>query len=306
MSIKSIIPLPVHLTERAGSFPLTDTTAILATGAAQRHRAAARLCTGAGARLPPVRRSRSGGPGQRDLATSGPGAGRAAGPRRLPADGRRDCVEIGGRGGRAVLRRAVAPAAAAGRHLPRRPVERAAQAGRSPRSRSRTSPRFGWRGVHLDVGRHFMPKAFVKKFIDLLALHKLNTLPLAPDRRPGLAHRDQELPEADRGRRVAQGDRGGPLEPQRSRSTYDGKPHGGFYTQDDVREIVAYAARAPHHRRAGDRDARPRAGGDRRLSRSSAAPSAAARGEPRLGRHRERLQRRTRARSGSCRTCSTR
>jgi hexosaminidase len=36
-------------------------------------------------------------------------------------------------------------------------------------------PRFPWRGAHLDVGRHFMPKEFVKKYIDLLALHKLNT-----------------------------------------------------------------------------------------------------------------------------------
>ena len=36
-------------------------------------------------------------------------------------------------------------------------------------------PRFGWRGAHLDVARHFMPKSFVLKFIDLLALHKLNS-----------------------------------------------------------------------------------------------------------------------------------
>ena len=35
-------------------------------------------------------------------------------------------------------------------------------------------PRFGWRGGHLDVARHFMPKKFVKKYIDLLALHKFN------------------------------------------------------------------------------------------------------------------------------------
>ena len=36
-------------------------------------------------------------------------------------------------------------------------------------------PRFQWRGMHLDVSRHFMPKEFVKKYIDLLALHKMNT-----------------------------------------------------------------------------------------------------------------------------------
>ena len=36
-------------------------------------------------------------------------------------------------------------------------------------------PRFAWRGMHLDVSRHFMPKEFVKKYIDLLALHKMNS-----------------------------------------------------------------------------------------------------------------------------------
>jgi hexosaminidase len=36
------------------------------------------------------------------------------------------------------------------------------------------TPRFAWRGAHLDVSRHFMPKEFVKKYIDLLARHKLN------------------------------------------------------------------------------------------------------------------------------------
>src|SRR5215203_3565077 len=40
------------------------------------------------------------------------------------------------------------------------------------------TPRFTWRGGHLDVGRHFMPKEFVKKYVDLLALHKLNSLHL--------------------------------------------------------------------------------------------------------------------------------
>jgi len=40
------------------------------------------------------------------------------------------------------------------------------------------SPRFRWRGIHLDVARHFMPKEFVKKLVDLAALHKLNRLHL--------------------------------------------------------------------------------------------------------------------------------
>ncbi|MGC5341242.1 family 20 glycosylhydrolase, partial [Escherichia coli] len=39
-------------------------------------------------------------------------------------------------------------------------------------------PRFGWRGLHIDTGRHFMPKEFLLKYIDLIALHKMNTLHL--------------------------------------------------------------------------------------------------------------------------------
>jgi hexosaminidase len=48
----------------------------------------------------------------------------------------------------------------------------------APCLRIEDAPRFRWRGALLDVGRHFMPKAFVLRFIDLLALHKLNTLHL--------------------------------------------------------------------------------------------------------------------------------
>lgn len=104
------------------------------------------------------------------------------------------------------------------------------------------APRFTWRGGHLDVSRHFMPKEFVKKFIDLLAMHKMNRFHwhltddqgwrLEITQYPRLtdvgAWRDQTLI----GRYVAQ--------PQPSQ--FDGKRHGGFYTQDDAREIVAYGA----------------------------------------------------------------
>jgi hexosaminidase len=103
-------------------------------------------------------------------------------------------------------------------------------------------PRFSWRGMHLDVSRHFMPKEFVKKYIDLLALHKMNTLHwhLTDDqgwrieikKYPRLtevgAWRSQTLVGHSPGRDT-------------THNVYDKKPHGGFYTQDDVREIVAYA-----------------------------------------------------------------
>ncbi len=101
-------------------------------------------------------------------------------------------------------------------------------------------PRFAWRGAHLDVGRHFMPREFVKKYIDLLALHKLNVFHWHLTEDQGWRLEITEYPrltavgawrkETVVGRPRAQEDR-----------TYDGKRHGGFYTQEDAREIVAYA-----------------------------------------------------------------
>ena len=91
----------------------------------------------------------------------------------------------------------------------------------------------------LDVARHFMPKDGVLRYLDLLAAHKLNVLPPPPDRRPGLAGRDQALPAADRGRRLAARAPNSGTAPRRCGTR---RPHGGYYTQDDIREIVAYAA----------------------------------------------------------------
>ena len=102
-------------------------------------------------------------------------------------------------------------------------------------------PRFAWRGVHLDVARHFMPKEFVKKLIDLAALNKLNRFHwhltddqgwrLEIKQYPRLTQVGAWRPQTIIGR------------PDRDSTKwrFDGQPHGGFYTQDDVREIVAYA-----------------------------------------------------------------
>ncbi|WP_199521563.1 beta-N-acetylhexosaminidase [Jiangella anatolica] len=98
------------------------------------------------------------------------------------------------------------------------------------------APRFEWRGVHLDVARHFQPVSFVLKLIDLAALHRLNVvhLHLTDDQgwrvevpsRPRLTEVGAWRAETVVGRKD-----GG----------YDGTPHGGFYSLDDLREIVAYA-----------------------------------------------------------------
>ncbi|MGN9842718.1 beta-N-acetylhexosaminidase [Nonomuraea sp. H19] len=99
------------------------------------------------------------------------------------------------------------------------------------------APRFGWRGCLLDVARHFMTKRDVLRFIDLLALHKLNVLHLHLTDDQGWRleiRRYPRLTEVGGWRRESQTGWNGAM---------DGRPHGGYYTQDDIREIVAYAAR---------------------------------------------------------------
>ncbi|MFD3697227.1 beta-N-acetylhexosaminidase [Streptomyces sp. NPDC058646] len=100
------------------------------------------------------------------------------------------------------------------------------------------APRFGWRGLMLDVARHFMPKDGVLRYIDLLAAHKLNVLHLHLTDDQGWRveiKRYPRLTEAGAWRaRSRWGHRASPL--------WNETPHGGYYTQDDLREIVAYAA----------------------------------------------------------------
>ncbi|WP_030943521.1 beta-N-acetylhexosaminidase [Streptomyces sp. NRRL S-646] len=119
---------------------------------------------------------------------------------------------------------------------------------RAPLDRDRTwavphltiedAPRFRWRGLMLDVARHFMPKEGVLRHLDLMAAHKLNVFHFHLTDDQGWRveiKRYPRLTEVGSWRaRTKSGHRASPL--------WDEKPHGGFYTQDDIREIVAYAA----------------------------------------------------------------
>ncbi|MFG3369014.1 beta-N-acetylhexosaminidase [Streptomyces sp. NPDC090032] len=100
------------------------------------------------------------------------------------------------------------------------------------------APRFPWRGLMLDVSRHFMPKDGVLRYLDLLAAHKLNVFHFHLTDDQGWRveiKRHPRLTEQGAWRaRTKFGHRASPL--------WDDRPHGGFYTQDDIREIVAYAA----------------------------------------------------------------
>jgi hexosaminidase len=103
-------------------------------------------------------------------------------------------------------------------------------------------PRFSWRGAHLDVSRHFMPKEFVKKYIDLLALHKLNRFHWHLTDDQGWRIQILKYPRlTEVGAWRSQTIIGKPDRNDSTTWTFDGRPHGGFYTQDDIREVVAYA-----------------------------------------------------------------
>jgi hexosaminidase len=99
-------------------------------------------------------------------------------------------------------------------------------------------PRFRWRGCLLDVARHFLPVADVLRFIDLLALHKLNVLHLHLTDDQGWRLEIRRYPELTR----VGGWRRESMLGSRQHGRFDGRPHGGYYTQDDIREIVGYAA----------------------------------------------------------------
>ena len=108
-------------------------------------------------------------------------------------------------------------------------VEHPAAVGRRlwlPLGRVQDAPRFAWRGMMLDVSRHFLPPAAVKRFVDLASLYKINRLHL-------------HLSD-DQGWRIEIKTR--PSLTAVGGSTQVGGGPGGFYTQDEYRDIVAYAA----------------------------------------------------------------
>lgn len=103
-------------------------------------------------------------------------------------------------------------------------------------------PRFRWRGLHLDVARHFMPKDAVKRYIELLALHKMNTFHWHLTDDQGWRLQIRKYPRltevgAWRDETVI----GWPDRRDSTKNRFDTVRHGGFYTQDDVREVVAFA-----------------------------------------------------------------
>ncbi len=101
-------------------------------------------------------------------------------------------------------------------------------------------PRFRWRGLLLDVSRHFFNKSEIENYIDLMAQHKLNTLQLHLTDGVGWRIEIQRYPKLTEVGAWRKGIMFG-LNPKDGTAWGSDGRYGGFYTQDDIREILAYA-----------------------------------------------------------------
>jgi len=100
-------------------------------------------------------------------------------------------------------------------------------------------PRFTWRGMHLDVARHFRSVDFVKRYIDLMSQYKMNTLHWHLTEDQGWRIEIKAFPRLTE---VGAWRKETMVAKNFNPYVGDGQPHGGFYTQDQVRDVVAYAA----------------------------------------------------------------
>jgi hexosaminidase len=99
-------------------------------------------------------------------------------------------------------------------------------------------PRFGYRGMHLDVGRHFFPVSFIKKYIDYLATYKYNVFHWHLTEDQGWRIEIKKYPELTQ----TGAWRNGTIIGRYPGKGSDNKPYGGFYTQEEIKEVVRYAA----------------------------------------------------------------
>lgn len=123
--------------------------------------------------------------------------------------------------------------------------EEAERAWKLPVVQISDKPVFSYRGLHLDVSRHFFPVAFIKKYLDLMAMYKLNTFHwhltdaggwrLEIKKYPELIRQSAWRTEEDWKKWWIGGDRSFAKEGDKG-------AYGGYYTQEEIKEIIAYAA----------------------------------------------------------------
>ena len=104
------------------------------------------------------------------------------------------------------------------------------------------NPQFKWRGMHLDVSRHFFDIAFIKKYIDIIAMHKLNVFHWHLTDDHGWRIEIDKYPKLTE---IASWRAGDGMERPWNydvQGAVEGEPrYGGFYTKDDIREVLTYA-----------------------------------------------------------------
>ncbi|MFH5885557.1 beta-N-acetylhexosaminidase [Halalkalibaculum sp. DA3122] len=98
-------------------------------------------------------------------------------------------------------------------------------------------PRFSYRGMHLDVARHFFPVEFIKKYIDILAMYKMNRFHWHLTEDQGWRIEIEQYPRLTE----VGAWRDSTLVGHYGSGIYDGERYGGYYTQEEIREVVEYA-----------------------------------------------------------------
>ncbi|MFJ5225690.1 beta-N-acetylhexosaminidase [Streptomyces sp. NPDC088400] len=233
-----LIPDPLRawpVLRAGGTYPLDEETVVEAGPGTEGVARWLRTTVGAATGLPLP--EGAGGDNRIVLAVS-PGIGRELGPEgyRITADA--DAVRVEGGSAAGVFWAAQTFRQLLGPDAYRRSPVDPGREWSVPMTVIEDAPRFAWRGMMLDVARHFMPKDGVLRYLDLLAAHKLNVFHfhLTDDqgwrveikRHPRLTEVGAWRPRTKWGHRASE--------------LWEEKPHGGYYTQDDIREIVAYAA----------------------------------------------------------------
>lgn len=230
-----LVPRPAHLERRQGTWTLQPTARLVARDAAAQeadHLAEA-LSGPLGWRMPVVSGPARDGDLEMVLGTATAEIG-AEGYRLSITPNRvllRAATEAGLFYGGVTFRQLLPPEVF-GTNRPARP----AGGWTAPCVEMEDSPRFPWRGLLLDPARHFFPPEFIKKFVDVMALQKLNTLQLHLTDDQGWRIEIKKYPRLTQ---IGSVRKESPKRGDRNRG--DGTPHGPlFYTQEQIRELVAY------------------------------------------------------------------
>jgi len=104
-------------------------------------------------------------------------------------------------------------------------------------------PKYAWRGLHLDVARHFLPLEEIEGFIDAMALHRLNVLHLHLTDDQGWRIEIKGYPRLTEIGAWREQTLVGSFEADEETWTFDGTRHGGSYTQEELKGLVEYARR---------------------------------------------------------------